>query len=132
MIFDKVCLYIILQASLLSLPPFLPTNLMARAGFLRAARYHPCGTVFVGLDSTVPRSANIAEKKYNFIAINTVQIPAWLHSTVTGKPLTAALHFTLMGAPYSMELRPKMEKNLAMMMMMMMMMMLMVMILMMK
>ena len=62
MIFDKVCLYIILQASLLSLPPFLPTNLMARAGFLRAAGYHPCGTVFVCLDSTIPRSAHIAEK----------------------------------------------------------------------
>ena len=80
-------------------------------------------------------AAHTLLKKYKFSqnAVNTVQIPAWLHSTVTGKPLTAALHFTLMGAPYSMELRPKMEKNLAMMMMMMMMMMmLMVMILMMK
>ena len=69
-------------------------------------------------------AAHTLLKKYNFIkiAINTVQIPAWLHSTVTGKPLTTALHFTLMGAPYSMELRPKMEKNLVMMMVMIMMM----------
>ena len=55
-------------------------------------------------------AAHTLLKKYKFIQIaeNTVQIPAWLHSTVTGKPQTAALHFTLMGTPYSMELRPKM------------------------
>ena len=69
-------------------------------------------------------AAHTLLKKYKFSqnAVNTVQIPAWLHSTVTGKPQTTALHFTLMGAPYSMELRPKMEKNLAILMVMVMMM----------
>ena len=60
--FDLKKNYILFQTSLLSLPPPHLTNLVARAGFLSAARYHPCCTVFVGLDSTVPRSAHIAEK----------------------------------------------------------------------